>query len=331
MMRILPTALVVPVLIVGSLIAARPAAAQSFDAVGTRAQGMAGAFVAVADDATAVHWNPAGLVAGGPAGMTIGWYRLQSGNLKVPPYAGATSRDSKFTSLGTWPVGVSYGRFRTTTIEVGPSDSLEAHSLSTNQYSLTLLQSIVQGLVLGSTLKYLRGGVSTTSFDPLTEMTAEAALKQGADADVDRHGAFDLDVGLMAYMQKVRAGVTVKNVRTASFRDNAGNSMTLPRQARFGLAVLPTRGLTLATDLDLDTVDLRGGLRRMFALGGEAGLGSRLVVRSGVRWNLKGSRRPVGAVGMSVSVRRGLWLDGHYTRGRPDEDREFGVGLRAGL
>src|SRR5947208_14742655 len=36
--------------------------AQTFDQVGERAQGMGGAFVAVADDASAIYWNPAGLV-----------------------------------------------------------------------------------------------------------------------------------------------------------------------------------------------------------------------------------------------------------------------------
>ena len=35
--------------------------AQTYESVGIRAQGMAGAFVAVADDATASWWNPAGL------------------------------------------------------------------------------------------------------------------------------------------------------------------------------------------------------------------------------------------------------------------------------
>src|SRR5262245_42936124 len=38
--------------------------AQRFDDVGVRAQGMAGAFVAVANDATATWWNPAGLAYG---------------------------------------------------------------------------------------------------------------------------------------------------------------------------------------------------------------------------------------------------------------------------
>ena len=42
---------------------AAPAAAQTL-ASGTRAQGMGQAFVAVADDASAVLWNPAGLATG---------------------------------------------------------------------------------------------------------------------------------------------------------------------------------------------------------------------------------------------------------------------------
>jgi hypothetical protein len=69
----------------------------------------------------------------------------------------------------------------------------------------------------------------------------------------------------------------------------------------------------------------------MFALGGEAHLGTNLQVRSGVRWNLKGTARdPVLAVGMSVGLHQGFWLDGHYAAGRTDEDREFGVAIRAG-
>ena len=53
------------VLLLSLSLAAAPARAQTTDVIGVRAQGMGGAFTAVADDATAWWWNPAGL-AGGP-------------------------------------------------------------------------------------------------------------------------------------------------------------------------------------------------------------------------------------------------------------------------
>ena len=53
-------------------------------------------------------------------------------------------------------------------------------------------------------------------------------------------------------------------------------------------------------------------------------------MRGGVRWSRDGDRGgPIGAVGGSVMIRRGFWVDGYYTQGRHDEDRGFGVALRA--
>jgi F plasmid transfer operon, TraF, protein len=311
------------------VLAARPAAAQTvFESAGERALGMAGAFVGVADDATAVYWNPAGLATGRPAGMTIGWSRLQSGNSDAAPEPGAVRRRGHLTSLGTWPLGASYGAFETTTLVAQEDGQLAAETLRTRQFGVTLVQSIVSGLVVGSTLKYVRG---TAASAPTEASTLGEALAAGSALEGHAHGAFDLDVGVMADLSRVRVGLTMRNVRSPSFGDLATTANTLQRQARLGIAVLPVDGLTLAMDVDLDTVDLRGGLRRVCALGGEGQLGSRLMIRSGVRWSLESERRPVASVGMSVSVRRGLWLDGHYAQGRADEDREFGVALRAGL
>ena len=52
------------------------AAAQTAEVVGTRALGMGGAFVAVADDPSAVYWNPAGLPRMGAS--TWGWIGSRS-------------------------------------------------------------------------------------------------------------------------------------------------------------------------------------------------------------------------------------------------------------
>src|SRR5882672_3046250 len=71
--------------------------AQSNEAVGVRAQGMAGAFTAVADDASATWWNPAGL-AGGAYLNTI----IEFGNQHEP----RTDRDASGNLVPAWQVGV---------------------------------------------------------------------------------------------------------------------------------------------------------------------------------------------------------------------------------
>ena len=77
---------------------ARPASAQLFEAVGIRAQGMGGAFVAVADDATAPYWNPAGMVYL-PYREVLPQHSEKFGSLIKHDYLGAV-----------FPVGGSTGR-----------------------------------------------------------------------------------------------------------------------------------------------------------------------------------------------------------------------------
>jgi len=310
-----------------ALFTALPAAApaQTFDTIGTRALGMAGAFVAVANDATATYWNPAGLAGGDMLGVTTGWTRLQSGNHDGPPVPGPWSQESSYYAVGTWPFGVSYGRIRTTQIAQRPT-GLSTVSFETRQYGATILQGLTQGLVLGTTLKYMRGSVATVN---AAGLTAEDAIEAGKNVDADSSGAFDFDVGMMLDMEKVRVGLTARNLREPTFGLNAETPMQLRRQVRAGVAVLPGAGVTLAMDVDLDTVDLRGDLRQIIAIGGEAHAGARLAFRGGVRWDLKGDRRPVGTLGMSLALNAGLQLEGFVMRGRLDEDRGFGFGLRA--
>jgi F plasmid transfer operon, TraF, protein len=311
-------------------VAARAEAQQPFESVGNRALGMAGAFVAVADDATAVYWNPAGLATGAKLGATIGWTRSRSGKSNAAPSPGLVGQTSAFTSIGSLPMGLSYGRLRNTVLTTGSAGATGLHTFETTQYGLTILQSVSRGVVLGSTLKYVRGGLAT---GVSSGATTSAVLDDGLKLTGSKSGAFDLDVGLMIDMKRLRLGLTTRNLREPAFRDNAGNVAVLTRQSRAGLALLPNRRLTFAVDADLETVALPRGPRRMLAVGGEGRVSSKLAIRGGARWNLaidRGIRQLVASGGASLTIRSGLWLEGFYAQGRFDGDRGFGVGIRAG-
>jgi hypothetical protein len=285
--------------------------------------------VGVADDATAAYWNPAGLASGPPAGMTIGWVDFRTGNQGGPPVGGPTSRTSRFVSLGTWPIGLSYGSFHDNALVPVPGGGTRAETLGTWHFGATVLQTVTPGVVVGSTIRYVRGKATSA---PVEGVSASDALERAAKLEGPSSGHLDFDIGAMADLGIARLGLTVRNLREPSFRDPDGSAITLRRHARVGLAVLPATGVTLAIDVDLDTVDLRDGPRRVLAVGGEDRFGHRWALRAGIRRNLEGSRRTVGAIGASLSLRRSVWLDGHYTRGRDlDADRGFGIALRAGF
>ncbi|MGH7340853.1 MAG: hypothetical protein ACREKH_10220, partial [Candidatus Rokuibacteriota bacterium] len=107
----------------------------------------------------------------------------------------------------------------------------------------------------------------------------------------------------------------------------------LERQMRVGVAIdadaVGGVPLTVAFDADVDAYDTQAGARRVMALGAEQWLWDRRVgLRAGGRMNTAGERGRSATAGASLSVREGMYLEGHVIRGGAADEQGWGVAAR---
>jgi hypothetical protein len=324
--------------------AAAPARAQLYESVGIRAQGMAGAFVAVADDATATWWNPAGLATGAYFNAVIEYGVAQQPRDERAPNGEpvpAWRSPARAVAVAFPALGLSYYRLEInemrplTPIAGQPANrqdqgtaAVRLRSLVLNQFGATVGQSLGNHLVIGSTLKLVRGTLASA---PAT--SAEASLDRAAQLAGEGETHADLDVGALATFGRVRAGASVKNLRAPAFGTGA-DRQPLQRQARAGVAVIArTPGLVdqlaLAVDADLTKTATAVGDARYVAGGVEAwALKRRVGVRAGLSANTVGKAHTSPSAGVSFGVRAGTYVEAQLTSGSDQARRGWGFDLR---
>jgi hypothetical protein len=277
-----------------------PGSAQTFESVGIRAQGMAGAFVAVADDATATWWNPAGLASGALFSGIV-----ERGLAKAP------SDDSTLGVSFVLPsLGVSYYRLRSSVIPPAGSGSQSqgvtasrAPTFLVNEIGASFGQSIGDHVVVASTLRLLR-------------------------AD---QFAGDIDLGAMLRLGVTRIGLVVKHLHEPGLTADGDPLASFNRQVRVGAAYVPHPGrttLNAAIDADLTTTPTVFGNARHLAGGGELWFERRVGLRAGVSVNTVDQRRPSFSAGASAALRSGFFLDAQLTRGEDPVKEGWGLAAR---
>ena len=293
-----------------------PAEAQA--PVGTRAAGMAGAFVGVADDASAVYWNPAGLATGGIVSFVVTFSEERTSSDDGQPTADER-HTGRMVALSLPPIGLAYyqiGAYGTkvsTPAVTGPSSREEVRrsvqALTTSTVGVSLLQSLTEHIVVGATPKIVRGRGDT---------------------------AFDVDAGVMVAVDRIRVGLVARNLTTPTFTlaDEAG-AIELSREVRAGVAwgsQWPGNSrVTLSMDADMTTRPTPSGDRRDVAAGVETWLADRrLALRGGARRSTTGVSRAAITGGVSYAVRSSIFVEGHVVVGQRDE-RGWSAGIRAGF
>jgi hypothetical protein len=315
-------------LLVLALLVPATARTQTFEVVGTRAAGMGGAFVGVADDATAVYWNPAGLALGGSYFSLVLDSSRSEAEPDDPRIGGTQSGD--IIALSTLPVGLSY--YRASNSRLRPSSTAgmsELERLTTHHAGLTVVQSLGQYVAVGSTLKWVHGFAASG----LVPSGDRDDLLDGAGELPDHStNKFDADIGVMALFRTIRAGVTVRNLTEPDFSTAGDGVVTLARQSRAGMSYVGITGLVLAADIDLERNRGALGDVRHLATGAEARLFRRVTLRTGFRFNTLGDElgghAPVYSVGGSVVTFRSLLVDAQMTLGAREGDRGWGVAAR---
>jgi len=298
-----------------SVVAPVPARAQSPDAAGVRAQGLGGAFTAVADDSSATWWNPAGLATGAYLNAIVeyGRARERDGDSTDP----ARRPDHRGFSLAFPALGLSY--YRLTVSEIRPSAStaavpagrqdpgtLDVRAAEISQFGASAGQSLGGHVAVASTLKLVRGLGDT----------------QGS-----------LDIGGMAVFGVARLGVMVRNAREVTLGDDR-DPLRLRRQVRAGAAVTTLGrsswgGATVAIDADLRTVPTATGDERRIAVGGELWTQRRSIgARAGFSGSTVGDRRSAVSGGVSLALKPGIFADGALTGGSDVSRRGWAAALR---
>jgi len=286
--------------------------------IGSRAEGMAGAFVAVADDASAVYWNPAGIASGSIVSAVISFGQV-SRSVENPVNSAqpsANQRDSGgIVALSATAIGGAYYRLTTygstaaePAVTGAPSREEVGRSVQTltmDTVGVSLLQSLGDYVVVAATPRFVRGAGDN---------------------------AFDVDAGVMFSRSHLRFGLVARNLVAPSFESDEHEAIDLDRAVRVGAAWgsgwTGISRVIVSVDSDVTSRVTPDGDRRDVAAGVETWwLNQRLGLRSGVRGSTIGDARAAFAAGVSAGLTPGMLLDAHVVRGQAGGN-SWSVGAR---
>lgn len=191
-----------------------------------RAGGMGEAFVAVADDASATYWNPAGLAfqeGSQFTGMYAKWLpQFNLSDLYYINVAGRTSVEGLGT-LGGSITYVSYGD-QQQTLETGP-DVIGTFSSFDAAFTLSYATLLSENTGVGVNIRYIRSNL--------------APFGAGAEQGDGKANAFAVDLGVLKknfFIDRLNFGLNISNIGPKITYIDAAQADPLPTNFRLGFA-----------------------------------------------------------------------------------------------
>ena len=240
--------------------------------LGARALGMGGAFVAVADDATSIYWNPAGLAFMNRRSITAMYAQLYG----LPIQNGVVAYAQP--DLGFGAAGIGWTNITITGLETEEQDRLKwSENTITYGYARKVLSCASLGIAVNGLL--VRTDI------------------EGGDAK-----GFGLDVATMIHpLEQIRLGLLVRNLY-ANVRWDTTTKERLPVLVESGIAFCPNESLIFA-------LELTGGeesLLRRLAVGGELwALKGIFALRGGAIRIFTANERYILSAGIGLRYRNG--------------------------
>ncbi|MCG8607179.1 PorV/PorQ family protein [bacterium] len=192
----------------------------------SRAGGMGEAFVALADDASAVFWNPAGLAFQEGKQFTSMYAKwLPQFNLDDLYYVFAAYRHS-VEGLGT--IGANLTFINLGQQQVTLADSPEpVDSFNSNEFALTLSYATLlsESFGIGLNVRYIRSNLSSVGI--------------GSDPNTGQANAFSIDFGVLKrniFMDRLNFGLNISNIGPKITFVDAAQADPLPTNLRVGFA-----------------------------------------------------------------------------------------------
>lgn len=248
---------------------------------GAKAMAMGGAYTAVAEDASAAYWNPAGLVQINQMSATF----MRATYLEdiTYQYAAYAHRLSPYSVIGVSMLATDIGKIEQTDTM---NNSLGSFTPRDQAYALTYSRAILElsdrdhDVAIGVSAKYVTSKI------------------------VDRGYGYAVDLGLMTFnFTKIpyRLGFAVQNLGRGQKFDQ--NYDSLPLKIKVGGALSPFRNFLLASDIVFPKQN-----KFYFCLGTEVWAEpsdkSRISIRAG--YNSQMSRIQGGLSGISFGAGVGL-------------------------